>query len=139
MFYNFHDRRKCQHFQIRITWPVVLPATPLMSLLFDCVAFILKWSREPKGQLNTQNNNFFIWSQIFRQFFQWIPSQQICVATFSLFNIHRCKKKKWPTLKMFILCLLVNQISSKLVVTTAILHLYINTFTSYYNSEILKK
>ena len=44
----------------------------------------------------------------------------------------------WPTLKMFILCLLVNQISSKLVVTTAFLHLYINTFTSYYNSEISK-
>jgi hypothetical protein len=46
--------------------------------------------------------------------------------------------KKWPTFKMFILCLLVNQISSTLVVTTAILHLYFNIFTSYYNSEISK-
>ena len=35
MFYNFHDRRTCQRFQMRITWPVVLPATPLMSLLSD--------------------------------------------------------------------------------------------------------
>ena len=35
MFYNFHDRRSCQRFQMRITWPVVLPATPLMSLLSD--------------------------------------------------------------------------------------------------------
>jgi hypothetical protein len=35
LFYNFHDRRTCQRFQMRITWPVVLPATPLMSLLSD--------------------------------------------------------------------------------------------------------
>ena len=35
MFYNVHDRRKCQHFQNRIMWPVVLPETPLMGLLSD--------------------------------------------------------------------------------------------------------
>jgi hypothetical protein len=32
------DEHVSQHFQMRITWPVVLPATPLMSLLSDCMS-----------------------------------------------------------------------------------------------------